>query len=496
MRLMISYSRDDKKYVYNVRDELQRDYSVWIDTGLVGGTRWWETILDEIERCDVVLAMFSPRAVESIYCRAEIDYALDLGKPIIPVMLKMPCDYPERLARRQIQYIDVSQTSNFQYELRLIDRAISQCRFEIQAGKYLPHDPKPMRPPVPSPSAQDSVDDVFAAAATALDENDLTLAKKLYQQVIDADPQGFGLAARKRLDNVRMREEREKMYQNIVKLAKRSGTLDDAVAMWEVYVGKYGDDYDPQGLGEKLTPTLVAQEGGGTTQNAQELANIERASIAFKLAEKKRKQWDWKGALANYTEAIKFDPQNDEAYYCRALVKDEILDYDGAIADYSEAIYLNSHYTNAYVGRGFVRALKNQLDGAIADFTEGIRLDPSHADAYIGRGTVRQAQNELDGAIADFTEFICLNPQYASAYNNRGNARKAKGDLDGAIADYDEAINLNPQDADAYFNRGIVLEMKNDLAGAIADWEQYLRFGGSRKSKVESLIADARQKLK
>ena len=59
---------------------------------------------------------------------------------------------------------------------------------------------------------------------------------------------------------------------------------------------------------------------------------------------------------------------------------------DRAIADYTEAIRLDPKNANAYSNRGYAYSDKGDTDRAIADFTEAIRLDPKFAIAYNNRG--------------------------------------------------------------------------------------------------------------
>ncbi len=78
MKLFISYSRDDKAWVYELwralRDEANHD--AWIDRRLVPAQDWWNTVLDSIEACECILYVISPKSAESIYCRTKLSYAL------------------------------------------------------------------------------------------------------------------------------------------------------------------------------------------------------------------------------------------------------------------------------------------------------------------------------------------------------------------------------------------------------------------------------------
>ncbi len=164
-----------------------------------------------------------------------------------------------------------------------------------------------------------------------------------------------------------------------------------------------------------------------------------------------------------------------EEHFWNGLEKQEASDLDGAIADYTEAIRLNPQYAAAYNNRGTARADQGDRARAIADFDETILLDPQFAMAYYNRGLAHKEQGNLDRALADLDEAIRLNPQFVMAYNNRGTARVDQGDLDGAIADYDEALRLNPESAMGHNNRGITRYHQNDLEGAIADYNEAIR---------------------
>lgn len=67
-----------------------------------------------------------------------------------------------------------------------------------------------------------------------------------------------------------------------------------------------------------------------------------------------------------------------------------------AIADYTEAIRLNPEFADACFNRGNAYYGKGQYDDAIADYTEAIRLNPKFAEAYYNRGNAYEAKAEAD----------------------------------------------------------------------------------------------------
>ena len=58
---------------------------------------------------------------------------------------------------------------------------------------------------------------------------------------------------------------------------------------------------------------------------------------------------------------------------------DEKGEFDKAIKDFSEAIRLDPKNAEAFVFRGIARGEKKDYPAAIEDFTEAINLDPKNA---------------------------------------------------------------------------------------------------------------------
>jgi len=154
-------------------------------------------------------------------------------------------------------------------------------------------------------------------------------------------------------------------------------------------------------------------------------------------------------------------------------------DNTGAIADYTEAIRLNPQNALSFVLRGNVYWILQDWQRALADYTQAITLVPNDPVYFNNRGNVYRKLQDWQHAIADYSEAINLNPKEADYFNNRGDAHYGMQDWQHAIADYTEAAKLEPQKAQFFFNRGCVYCNLKDWQRAVADFSETLRFDSS-----------------
>ncbi|GAX41804.1 tetratricopeptide TPR_2 repeat protein [Tolypothrix sp. NIES-4075] len=203
-----------------------------------------------------------------------------------------------------------------------------------------------------------------------------------------------------------------------------------------------------------------------------QVATAPKADDLYIQGGDKRRKGDFKGAIADYTEAIRLNPKYVSAYNDRGIARRSLRDNQGAIADYEQAIRLDPKYTLAYYNRGLVRSELGDNQRAIADYNQALEINPKYVYAYVSRGRARRNLGDQQGALADFDQAIRLNPRSALTYVNRGLVRSYLGDKEGAIADYLEVIRFTPKDGVDYYNRGFARAGLGDKQGALADYDQ------------------------
>lgn len=163
-----------------------------------------------------------------------------------------------------------------------------------------------------------------------------------------------------------------------------------------------------------------------------------------------------------------------EQYFNRAYAKAEVDDYEGAIADYTEAIRLNPQYVIAYNNRGWSHYKQGRLSEAILDFEQSIILNPQFIRAYHNRAIAFKQQGNMTKAIVNYREAILSNPQEATLYNGRGVIYLQIGELDKAILDFSKFIDLDAGSPPGYGNRGEAYFASSRFKQALSDFQRAL----------------------
>ena len=96
--IFVSYCHQDAPQVYPVLEQLaQSGFRLWYDNGLHAGENWPEVIAQHLGSCAAFLAAVTPASSDSHNCRNEMNLAVELGKPMICVLME---DFPLSLALR------------------------------------------------------------------------------------------------------------------------------------------------------------------------------------------------------------------------------------------------------------------------------------------------------------------------------------------------------------------------------------------------------------
>ena len=143
-KVFVSYSRNNLDAVAQLVKDLQDvGFNAWHDQTLTGGQRWWDNILASIRDCEVFIFALSKESWDSEACQSELAYVVQLGKPILPVLVSDGIHLS--LLSAPLNEIQVT-------DYRLRDKAAAFALLKAinstPAAPPLP-DPLPTPPPVP-----------------------------------------------------------------------------------------------------------------------------------------------------------------------------------------------------------------------------------------------------------------------------------------------------------------------------------------------------------
>ncbi|MBY0433696.1 MAG: tetratricopeptide repeat protein [Cyclobacteriaceae bacterium] len=133
------------------------------------------------------------------------------------------------------------------------------------------------------------------------------------------------------------------------------------------------------------------QKASGNTEASDKLLDeaIQRSpGLPYPLADRafhKLEKNDLAGALADYNEVVRLEPENEENYINRGLVKEKMNDLPGALKDFSKAIDLNDKNEKAWLCHGNILSKQNKWKDAIDDYTVAITHAPDYGLAYLNR---------------------------------------------------------------------------------------------------------------
>ncbi|MEK6693950.1 MAG: tetratricopeptide repeat protein, partial [Nitrospirota bacterium] len=102
--------------------------------------------------------------------------------------------------------------------------------------------------------------------------------------------------------------------------------------------------------------------------------------------------------LANASAAMALDPEALDLFD-RGARKAKSGDHRGAIDDFTKALKLAPNDAEAYHHRGLSREKSGDPKNAIEDFTGTLALNPKMEEAYYHRGLNKRKLGDLQGAV-------------------------------------------------------------------------------------------------
>ncbi|MBW4628683.1 MAG: tetratricopeptide repeat protein [Brasilonema octagenarum HA4186-MV1] len=282
-----------------------------------------------------------------------------------------------------------------------------------------------------------------------------------------------------------------------------------------------------------LSHTIIEQQ-----QAAEQLRQQQDfIEVFYRRGEEKARKEDYKGAILDFNEFLRLNPNGFKAYYNRGLARQKVGDYQGAMMDFDKYLQFNPNDVEAHQNRGLLRFELGDYKGAVADYSNAMHPLPNNliagdmgftysevekkeavvehthyleihssdmdmdSDINISQththSILENDSNTFEDSIQylpfnsddaegyvtlshtqyqpeESTATLLLSSDQAKLYIQRGNARCDLNDYSGAIEDYTQSLKMNPHDPQGYVRRGNARFILKDYTGAIDDYTQCL----------------------
>ena len=120
-------------------------------------------------------------------------------------------------------------------------------------------------------------------------------------------------------------------------------------------------------------------------------------------------------AVENFELAVTHFEQTHEAYYGLGQVREQMGDFDKAIDAYKLALKENSRFGAAHFRIGTIYNKQSKRSDAVNHLEKSLQIDPTNADAYYQLGQTYLALDQKLKAEKAFRGALALVPDYAAA---------------------------------------------------------------------------------
>ena len=218
-----------------------------------------------------------------------------------------------------------------------------------------------------------------------------------------------------------------------------------------------------------------------------EPGNPGNGMLLLNLGTIQRRQGKLKEAEESYTIGLAFLPNNLTLLNSRAQLFAEMEKYPEAINDYTEVIYREPENEDAYYERALCKLMNQDTLGARLDLEQIDRFNPNSAKSRLGMAYVYKAQQMWREASELYDALIERNPRNASLLRERAEVFYFSNRMGAALDDVNKSIDFDPRDPYSYLLRAQIRYAKGDKEFARRDLNQALELG-LNKDEVRDLI--------
>lgn len=168
-------------------------------------------------------------------------------------------------------------------------------------------------------------------------------------------------------------------------------------------------------------------------------------------------------------------PASAQGFIDRGITSLDAGDFAGAVADFTQALSFEPKNPWALANRGIAKAWMEQAQEAEKDLSAAETIDPDNPVATRARGLLAEQIGDFEAAVEAYTESLQFDPKSGFALERRAAAYRALDLNEKALADTEQALNAGSDSRRIRLLRANILRSLGDSAGALKEADLLLQ---------------------
>jgi tetratricopeptide (TPR) repeat protein len=300
-----------------------------------------------------------------------------------------------------------------------------------------------------------SMKKTFELAVQNHQKNNLEVAQKLYNEILQKNPNHAGANSNLGI-----------IFKGLGKIEEARSCYEKAIEINPNHANAHNN------LGNLLKDLGEIEKAKACYEKAIEI-NPKDANAHDNLGTIFVKLNEFQKAKSCLEKVIEINPNHTDAYNNLGTVFLELGEIEKAKSCYEKATEINPNHADAHNNLGIIFKQLEEIEKAKSCYEKAIEINPNHSDAHGNLGVIFKQLRELQKAKACYKKAIEINPNHADAHSNLGVVFFDElGDLKKSKSCYERAIEINPNHADAHNNLGVVYNELEENQKAISHFEK------------------------
>lgn len=164
--------------------------------------------------------------------------------------------------------------------------------------------------------------------------------------------------------------------------------------------------------------------------------------------------------------------------------------YAQAVADFSQALKRDAREVEAFIERARAEAALLRFDEAEADLFRALKLNGSKWEIFLARAKMNEARGSYARAEADYNLLVAEGDKHGDSASSgarvmRGQFYEKNGKLNRALEDYDFCLKRDAGNEEALKSRADIYMKQNRAPLALRDYRRLLQIAGSDRALSE-----------